>query len=138
MVSKLAYLIDLLIIPLTMLSYYCSLVITSSLQLNVIYFYFLLFVMLHTFSSLLILFSNYVVYGKINVSLMQLGFGPTIGAFIALILVSVMPFLKWPLYIFKWMPNFDFWITPMIMGFSALFVQIFLRKTVNESIIDPN
>jgi len=136
----LEYFIDLLIIPLVMVSYYQSIKLTGLLNLGMIYFFFILFVIIHFFSSLLIILSNYAVYHQFRGSMWLLGFGPTIASLFALVLVTFLPFFKWPFYIFKWVPNFDKLITPFIMGIAAFITQILLRKTVNDSIfkIDYN
>ncbi len=134
--SKAAYLIDLLIIPLIMVSYYQSLRLTALLDLGVIYFFFILFVMIHFCSSMITILSNYAVYRKIRGSMWLLGFGPTVVAIFTLLTINLLPFLKWPFYIFKWVPHFDKWITPFIMGLSAFITQVLLRKTVNDSIFE--
>ena len=129
-----AYLIDLLIIPLVIVSYDQSSTVIKKLNLAPIYFYFILFIFIHFSSSLVIILSNLVVYRKMKASLFVVGIGPTIAAFLTLLAITILPFLKWPFYILKWIPNFDQWIVPFIMGFSAFIVQIFLRKTINDSI----
>lgn len=133
-----ANLIDFLVIPLIMASYYQSLVLTSLLKLNTPYFYFILFLFIHFFSSVTIILSNYVSYGQLKGSMFLLGFGPTISAFIFLLFASLLPFLKWPFYIFKWIPNFDFWITPLMMGTIAFIVQIILRNTLGQALYTEN
>src|SRR2546423_696703 len=120
----LEYLIDLLIIPLVIVSYYQSIRLTGILNLGMIYFFFILFILIHFCSSLLIILSNYAVYRQFRGSMWLIGFGPTIAALFALFLVTFLPFLKWPFYIFKWVPNFDKLITPFIMGFSAFIAQV--------------
>lgn len=134
--SKVAYLVDLLIIPLVMVSYYQSLKLTAFMGLGMIYFFFILFIFIHFFSSLIFVLSNYAIYRQVKWSMALLGFGPTLVAMVTLFMVNIMPFLKWPFYILKWIPLFDLWITPFIMGLSAFFAQVILRKTVNDSIFE--
>lgn len=134
MAYKVAYLIDLLILPLIILAYYQSLQLTALLNLPTIYFFFILFIIIHAFSSIIALLSNYYVYGRIKWSIWLLGFGPAIMTLLTLFIINVLPFLKWPFYLFKWLPLFDFWITPFIMGLIGFFTQLVLRKTVSETI----
>jgi hypothetical protein len=136
--SKIGYFIDLFLIPLTMLSYYLSMILTAFFNLGLIYFFCLLFIMIHLCSSLIIIVSNYVIYHKVRGSLGLLGFGPTIVALVTLLIINLLPFLKWPFYIFKWIPHFDQWITPFIMGFFAFITQVILRKTVNDAILEAD
>lgn len=125
-----ANLIDLCLIPLILIAYYQSLYLTSLLKLPSIYFYFILFVLIHLASSITILLSNYLAYKKWNSSLFLMGMGPAVTAFIALFVVNFLPFFKWPFYIFKFIPNFDFWIDPLIMGITAFITQLLLRNTL--------
>lgn len=138
MSSKGANFIDFLLIPLVMGSYYQALSLTALLKLNTPYFYLILFLFIHLFSSITTILSNYVSYHKFKPSMFLLGFGPTVSAFIFLTLTIILPFFKWPFYILKWIPNFDFWITPIMMGFAAFFVQIILRKTLGEALYTEN
>lgn len=131
-------LIDLLIIPLTMISYFQALKVTAMLNLGVGYFFLILFVMLHFFSSLMIIISNYSIYRQWKLSTWVIGMGPTVGAFLALFLITILPFLKWPFYIFKGIPNFELWINPLIMGVSAFITQIIMRKALLDPIFNIN
>jgi hypothetical protein len=132
--SIFAYLIDLLIIPLTILSYNQAFKVTQILNLKTIYAFFLMFVFIHFFSSLLTVLSNFVIYGQIKQSLIVLGFGPTVVAFLVLLLITLLPFLKWPFYPLKFIPIIGDNLNPFIMGFFAFLTQILLRKTINDSI----
>ena len=139
-----AYFIDLLILPLIILAYFQSLQLTAILKLPMIYFFFILFIIIHIFSSMVAVLSNYYVHRRFKGSLWLMGFGPTIMSLLTLLVLNILPFLKWPFYLFKWLPFFDLWITPFIMGLVAFFTQIVLRKTVSETIyniedkIQPN
>ena len=92
--------------------------------------------LIHVLSSILSLLSNYFIYGEFNRSMILTGFGPTFMAFSTLLLVNLLPFLKWPFYLFKWIPYFDSWITPFLMGLSAFITQVLIRKTISETIND--
>ncbi len=137
-ISKIAPIIDLCIIPLTMLSYYQSLRLTKFFSLNSVYFFFILFILVHISSSFIIILNNYIVFRKFRPSMWLIGFGPTIVAIITLLLITLLPFLKWPFYILKFIPNFDYWIEPFIIGLFSFFMQILLRKTVNNSIMEAD
>lgn len=130
------YLIDFLIVPLTIFAYYQSLKLTNLLNSGTIYFLFILFIFIHFFSSLIAVISNYFAHGRLKKSLVLIGFGPTLMAFLTLFMIKLLPFLRWPFYIFKWIPFFDFWITPFIMGLSAFFTQVFLNITLSDSLYE--
>lgn len=130
------YLIDLLVVPLTMLSFFGSKMLMDLLNVSKIHFVLILFVLIHVVSSLIGMMSNYWYNGKLNVSMILIGFGPSVMGIITYLMVNLLPFLKWPFYWMKWLPNFDLWITPLIIGLMVFISQIILRKTVGETIMN--
>jgi hypothetical protein len=130
--------IDLLIIPAIMASYYQSVIFAKDLKLSNPYFLLILFLLIHFVTSIIIILENYVQHRQLKLSLGVIGMGPTTVAFITLLAITILPFLKWPFYIFKWIPHFDQWIKPFIMGIFAFLAIYFLKQTLGDSIFNAD
>ena len=46
--------------------------------------------------------------------------------------------MKWPFYLLKWLPNFEVWMTPFIMGTGAYITHIIQHKLINDPIMYLN
>ena len=134
MAYKFAYFIDFMIWPLIILAYFQSYQLTALLKLPDIYFLFILFMLIHIYASIVAILSNYVDHGQLKASFWLMGFGPTLMALLTFFILTLLPFLKWPFYLLKWIPLFDLWITPFIMGLVAFITQMILRFILGEPI----
>jgi hypothetical protein len=127
-------LLDLAIIPLVVLAYSQSLQFSSMLNLSRLNFYLILFLMIHTFSSLLFVCKGYEAVGQWRPSVAIVGMGPTVIAMLTLLIVRILPFLKWPFSLFSSLPFYDIVIDPLIMGLSAYLTHLLLNKALLPSL----
>jgi hypothetical protein len=126
--------LDILIVPLIFLAYYHSLQLSAMLNLSRINFYFILFLMIHIFSSIVFLFKGYESTGQWKPSIIIVGMGPTLVSLLTLFSIRVFPFLKWPFSFFSALPYYDLIIDPLIMGLSAYFSHLLLNKALLPSL----
>lgn len=124
---------SLLILPLSMLAYYQAIRLTGMYGLNMVYFFIFYFTFTHMYSSSIAIWQYWKQTNEINPSVGLIGIGPTMAALFTWILITIIPFIKWPFYLFKGLPYFNVWITPFLMGMGALTTQIITQRMTMES-----
>lgn len=124
---------SLLILPLSMLAYYQAIRLTGMYGLNMVYFFIFYFTFTHIYSSGIAIWQYWKQTNEFNPSIGLIGIGPTMAALFTWILITIIPFIKWPFYLFKGLPYFNVLITPFMMGIGALTAQIITQRLTMES-----